>query len=444
MRFRFALVAALVALLTSSLPVQAAALSFHPPVRLGYAPGDDWEPAIAADRYNHVYVMWKHYDTAAFQAANCGDPTGCDQRILVQRSSDGGQTWSAPRAVDPGRVGYDSQIAVDPVDGRTVYGAFLVGAKSSIGFTKSTDFGSTWTATTITETLSKGVDKPILAVRGPDVYIAWNAYMKIYVSVSHDGGRTWTTTLANKGGILGWSLPGGGTVAPNGDVYFSWGGYERNGGAKGPVNLYLTKSSDGGRTWTTILVDRSQAGPSCACAGWAYYSAQMVVASDAAGRLHTLDNHSLQPFGPGRLFYRSSSDGGRTWTVRRDLSLAPAGANNVFPAIATYGASGVRAAWMDNRSGAYKVYLRSSSDGGATWSDEAVLSRDLGYPYQSGRGFISPYGDYFELDVTGAGRTVATWGEGPSYDGPGNIFFTREQEPGAFWSVVASRGLGAR
>jgi hypothetical protein len=30
---------------------------FAPQTRLGY-PGDQWEPAIAADRYGHVYVLY--------------------------------------------------------------------------------------------------------------------------------------------------------------------------------------------------------------------------------------------------------------------------------------------------------------------------------------------------------------------------------------------------
>lgn len=47
--------------------------------RLGSAAGDDWEPAIAADRFDHVYVLWKHYDPPGFTAAGCGDPSGCDR-----------------------------------------------------------------------------------------------------------------------------------------------------------------------------------------------------------------------------------------------------------------------------------------------------------------------------------------------------------------------------
>ena len=71
----------------------------------------------------------------------------------------------------------------------------------------------------------------------------------------------------------------------------------------------------------------------------------------------------------------------------------------------------------------------SSTNGGATWSAEAKLSRYVpGYPYEYATprdGFAEPYGDYFELDVEGAGVAHAIWGEGPSYVGPGNVWYAR-------------------
>lgn len=419
------------ALLASALTAQAAvAPGFSAPIRIGPAAGDDWEPAVAADRSGHVFVAWKHYDVAgAAPLTGCGDPTGCDRRILVARSADGGRTFGPARALDPGHVGYDSQIVVDPVDGRTVHAAFLQETKSSIAYTRSSDGGLTWSPTVVTERLQKGTDKPILAVRGNDVYIGWNAIQKIYISASHDGGRTWTTSLGSDTGqgILGWSLAGGGTVLPNGRVAFSWAGYERNGGAKGPVNLYVTTSRDRGATWTTTLVDRSEQGPDCGCSGFAFLAAQMTLTSDGAGRLHALYGLSTVAAGPSRIYERTSADGGATWTARADLSKAAAGANNVFPAIVAAGSSSLRAAWMDDRTGRYRVYLRASEDGGRSWGPEAVLSANQGYPYQSTAGFRFPYGDYFELDVDGSGKTVAAWGESGSYDGPGNVFFARQQ-----------------
>lgn len=421
-----ALLASLVAPGTTGAVAPATDLTFSPPVRLGAPAGDDWEPAIAASADGRISILFKHYDVASGAIVSCDDPSGCDRRILLQTSTDGGASFGPPRAIDPGRVGYDSQILTDPTDSTRVYGSFLVETKSSIGFVRSTDAGVTWSPTRIIDPLTKATDKDVLAARGADVYVAYNAFQKTYISSSHDGGDTWATTLGTTTaqGVLGWALPSAGVVMPDGTVLFAWSGQERNGGAKGPVNLYVTRSTDGGATWQTILVDRSQSAPSCGCGAYAFYGAQMALAVDSTGRVHALYNLSPSPFGPARILYRTSDDG-LTWSTPRDLSAAPGGANNVFPAIAAAG-SDVRVAWMDDRSGAFRVYLRASGDGGATFGGETILSADLAYSYQSPEGFAFPYGDYFELDITPDGRTVAVWGEGPGYDGPGNVFFARE------------------
>src|SRR5947199_7706687 len=105
-------------------------IQFSNQLRIGFQSGDDWEPSITADRYGHVYAMYKHYAVVGGQ--NC---PGCDRHILVQRSDDGGRTWNAPRMIAPGpnKGGqFDSQIVVDPVDGRTIWASFLQYSQSVI------------------------------------------------------------------------------------------------------------------------------------------------------------------------------------------------------------------------------------------------------------------------------------------------------------------------
>src|SRR5947209_3356840 len=103
---------------------------FSQQTRIGFKSGDDWEPSITADRYGHVYALYKHYDVSGGQTCS-----GCNLHLLVQRSDDEGRTWSAPRPIAPIAVNggqYDSQIAVDQVDGRTVWASFLQNSKSLI------------------------------------------------------------------------------------------------------------------------------------------------------------------------------------------------------------------------------------------------------------------------------------------------------------------------
>ena len=209
-----------------------AAKGFTTQTRLGFPAGDDWEPALAADHYGHVYALYKHYDVAGQTSCN-----SCALHVLLQVSSDRGQTWSAPRPIDPEPVvggQYDSQIAVDPVDGKTVWASFLQNSKSSIAVMKSTDFGQTWMGPTIVENLQRATDKDILTVRGTTIAVAYNAAQKIFASISRDGGQTWATQLINSGSTQqGWSLGGGGGIDSQGNIYFSWDGYTQNGQAKG-------------------------------------------------------------------------------------------------------------------------------------------------------------------------------------------------------------------
>jgi hypothetical protein len=81
---------------------------------------------------------------------------------------------------------------------------------------------------------------------------------------------------------------------------------------------------------------------------------------------------------------------------------------------------------MDSRnSPLWNVYYRSSVDGGATWSGETrVSSYVAGYGYVQPDGFSFPFGDYFQLSIDSAGKTQACWGEGLSYNTPGSIWYS--------------------
>ncbi|HEX9840107.1 MAG TPA: sialidase family protein [Anaerolineales bacterium] len=410
-------------------PVSVAAAptgGFTPQTRLGFTTGDQWEPAIAADRFGHVYVLYPQY-LGVPGCPTCPNPT-----MILQISRDRGATWASPTQIAPPGTGqYDAQIVVDPIDGRTVYAAWLQNGKSDTVVAKSTDFGVTWSVVVANST-NAATDKPILAVRGQDVYVGYNHAQKVWVSSSHDGGATFTSVNVNRTGAgkLGWSLAGGGTVDPAGNVYFAWAGYEQNGGAKGPVNLFISKSTDGGATWTNTLIDASGAPPDCSnyLCGWAYLGAQITMASDSVGTLYALWNAGTVDKGPERIYFAKSSDAGATWSAEVDVSLAPAEVDHAFPAIVAGGAGDVRISWMDARAPGplWNTYYRSSMNGGANWSAEVDLSTFVeGFSYIFPDGFSFPFGDYYEMDIDDRGKTHAVWGEGLNYDSPGSIWYVK-------------------
>lgn len=395
---------------------------FTPQTRVGFTIGDQWEPAIAADGYGHVYILYPQYVIVP-GCASCPLPT-----LILVVSNDNGNTWQAPHQIAPPGTGqFDAQIAVDPADHRTVYAAWLQNNKSDTVVAKSADFGQSWSLV-IADSTNAGTDKPILAVRGADVCVGFNHAQKVWVSSSHDGGITFTSANVNVNAKLGWSLAGGGTVDPAGNVYFAWAGYTQNGGAKGPVNLYTSKSSDGGKSWTSTVLDVSGSPPVCSSysCGWAYLGAQITMISDAAGTLYALWNSGVVDKGAERIYFASSTTAGATWSPKLDVSAAAAGVEHAFPAIVAGSAGDVRIAWMDSRNlPLWNTYYRSSTNGGATWSAEKQMSSYVpGYSYIQRNGFSFPFGDYFEMDIDSHGQTQAVWGEGLNYNSPGSIWYS--------------------
>ena len=417
-------------------PMNAPAVAAAPPggfttqVRLGYTSGDQWEPAIAADRFGHVYMLYAQYEGVP-GCDNCSNPTQ-----ILQISNDHGVTWSNPIIMYPDGAStggqWDSQILVDPVDGRTVYASFMQNNKSDIIVAKSVDFGVNWTYV-IADATNSGTDKPILAVRGQDVYVVYNHAQTIWSASSHNGGQTFTEVKINQNGKLGWALAGGGTVTPNGNVFFAWAGYERNGGATGNVNLYVSKSTNGGVAWSTNVLKVSAAPPQCPeyLCGWAYLGAQMVMASDANGVVYVLWNSGSTAGGPERIYFSKSTDNGNSWSTEVEVSLAPAGTHHAFPAIAATGNGDVRISWMDARAAnggldPWNVYYRSSSNGGSSWSSEVDISSFVsGLNYITSAGFRFPFGDYYELDVDENRNVHVIFGEGFDYNAPGSIWYTQ-------------------
>ena len=391
--------------------------------RVGFTVGDQWEPAIAADGYGHAYILYPQYVTMPSCPA-CQLP-----KMVLVVSNDNGATWERPRQISPSRSGqFDPQITVDPTDRRTLYAAWLQNDKRDTVVARSLDFGRTWSMA-VANHATGDVDKPVLTVRGPNVYVGFNSRQRFFVAASRDGGETFTSVNVDSNPSLDWSVAGGATVDPAGNVYFSWAGYARTADAKGRVNLYVSKSADSGQSWNSTLVDASAAPPGCSAfkCGWAYLGAQITLTSDAAGTVFALWNAGSSDGAPQRVYFSSSSTAGTTWSPRLDVSPSDVTVEHCFPAIVAGAAGDVRIAWMDTRrAGLWNTYYRSSSNGGATWSAESQLSRFVpGYDYIRIAGFSFPFGDYFGMGIDNNGDTQAVWGEGLNFRSPGSIWYSR-------------------
>jgi hypothetical protein len=256
------------------------------------------------------------------------------------------------------------------------------------------------------------------------VYVAFNS-SDSYVSASHDYGRTWATPVkTNKNGRY-WFAEAG-AVAPGGHVYFAESAEHQD--AKGDILLAVLSSANGGASWRTSYVARSQQQPHCPTKDCPndFYGAQIALAIDPAGTIMAAYTANAAPQAPMRPYETTSANGGRSWTAPRGLGPGGTKVGADFPKVAAGPRPGdFRVAWEDDRNGAtaWNVWYRATTNGGASWSPVVRLSdRGSGAPYKNRAGFRFPYGDYFGITVDSRGTSYLIWSEGTSYDGPGGTW----------------------
>jgi Neuraminidase (sialidase) len=391
--------------------------------------GDDWEPAIATDPLRpFVYVLHNRYGGEPACRRRCPDPA-----MILHVSRDGGRSWRPERYLCECRGvkgQYDPLLEVVP-DSGDVYAVWMNDFK--IHFSRSGDRGRTWSGPVpIHREVSWG-DKPNMTVSddGEDVYVVFNGPTggDVYASVSHDAGATWTAARLTTSERYHYDYSG--AVLPDGRVVFSQISFDYVGGggvANNPIQIHVLASDDAGATWDDLVVDELAVGSECSSQGCYedYYDSGPVLAKDEGGDLVIVYNGAAEPLGPRTVYARSSTDGGRTWSER--VRISRVGVNAAFPAVVGEGDDGARLWFMDQRTGRWNVWYTTSSDLGATWSRPVRISdARSGTAYKNRRGFAEVYGDYGEIGITSAGRTVAVWGEGISYRGPGGVWFNRER-----------------
>jgi hypothetical protein len=278
-------------------------------------------------------------------------------------------------------------------------------APRNIYLARSTDSGRSFTTTTVltavTGNPNQGINKGATIAVDPkdprNIYIGWRQgafgspaateKLKTMVAASTDGGRTWNTPVDvtdEHGGDFPWL-----TVTGDGVLHVAY--WVRlwplpAAGTPDPVRpIYHVSSSDHGRTWSA----RSVIDP-----GNQHHEHPPVLVSDPrTDALYVAWAGNADPMNeaPGfngdmEIFFRSSTDGGKTWTPRLLLNDDPKGkANQIDPGISVAPNGRIDVAWYDGRlstlpvtgdteNGFNDVYATSSTDGGLTFTPDIRVS----------------------------------------------------------------------
>jgi hypothetical protein len=311
------------------------------------------DPCIIVDTNGYFYFI---------HLANPPSPGTWIDRIVIQKSTDGGITWSDGSYV--GKNGDKAQDKAWATVDRTNNYIYLT-------WTQFDHYGS-----------ALGSDSSI-----------------ILFSRSIDGGLTWSDPKRiNK--VAGDCIDSDNTVegavpavGPDGEVYVSW---------SGPAGLVFTKSTDHGDTWPeeNILVNTQPGGWDMNIPGISRSNGMPVTCCNLnSGPYHgeIYINWADQRNGPGDtdIWFAKSTDGGNTWSAAKRVNDDPAGKQQFFTWMAVDPVTGHiyivfydRRSYTDTRT---DVYLARSDDGGATFVNTKISTT----PFEPQNAIF--FGDYTNI-----------------------------------------------
>jgi hypothetical protein len=239
--------------------------------------------------------------------------------------------------------------------------------KSALRFIRSTDEGRSWSdPRTVNDGTEFGSHNFHALTAAPDgsLLATWldarQGKSGVWMSRSTDGGRTWE---ANRPIYSDPTCPCCRTsvaVAGDGSIYVAWRAI-----LTGDVrDVVVTRSSDGGKSWAAPVRVRADdwVYPGCPHAGPS-------LEVDAKGAVHVAWWTGKE--GEAGVYYARSTDGARTFVAQPIAT-----GERARPAHVQLAVSGERVylAWDDGLGAIPRVLLRRSIDGGASFGKESLLS----------------------------------------------------------------------
>jgi BNR repeat-like domain len=176
------------------------------------------------------------------------------------------------------------------------------------------------------------------------------------------------------------------------------------------TEILFNRSTDGGATFSTPFNVSSLSG----CAAYP------AIATDSSGAIFAVWSDPTP--GSGAIFLRRSTDGGATFSSTSNVSSLSATA--AHPAIATDFSGAIFVVWDDVTPGSGAIFLRRSTDGGATFSSTSNVSS------------LSGTSSYPAIATDSSGAIFVVWDD-PT-PGNGAIFLRRSTDGGATFSSTSN------
>jgi len=237
----------------------------------------------------------------------------------------------------------------------------------------------------------------------------------IFFSKSSDGGRTWSAPFKvnnDIGAVM--QVEPSIFVGHNSYIYIAWTDMR-----SGNQDIYFSRSFDGGLSFSAnVRVNDVTAN----------FQMSPDLAVDSTGLIHVVwtDGRNIPGTGPD-IYYANSTDTGLSFNPSQRVNNDAVAAEQGEPAIAVAPDRSVYAVWTDPRNAARgsDIYFSKSTDLGATWSPNFFVNDDVGNRAQS-----AP-----DVAVDGAGNIYVAWSDSRDLNTGPDIYAARSTNGGASFTA---------
>jgi len=325
----------------------------------------------------------------------------------------------------------DDRAKIESMGGQqtTVNGSNLVGApnvtESTIAVLPPTGaFSNSWNGMTVDRGDASG-RRYVAWLDGRDAAVGGAS--SIYFARSTDGGASWSTPVridAASGAANVWV--GLNMIADqNGNLVITWDDYRNTGFGSGTGQVFMSRSTDAGQTWSTP--------------GGFEASRVSLLAPYTTGSLDTDGNLNVfwsdvragTPFGPVRIYGIRSADRGASLGTEQIIDDS-AGTGAELAPVAVVGKNGeVILGWWSNRAGlSGEDFIGTrSTDGGATFGADFQINTNASGALNT---------THFDLCSDGNGRVLGRWVSDDPTSGAddGTLRYRTSADFGATWTAA--------